>query len=174
MMRLTRRAVLGGAALIMLPGEQVIVLAQATPVSNPGADPGGVPVSVLIQNSGMVPDRLTGATSPVAQEITLHETHLEHGQRVMHPVGEIDIPAQSAISLEPGASHLMMEGLQKSLVQGQVFPLSLHFAEAGDVLVEVRVRRKQDAAGVPQTSPGVAGSLTILHASAPPAPVAHG
>jgi periplasmic copper chaperone A len=172
-MGLTRRALLGASPLIVLAGEQARALAQATPIPTSDDDAGGVPVSVLIQNSGTALDRLTGATSPVAREITLHSTHLEQGQRVMRPVGEIVIPAKSVMSLEPGASHLMMEGLQTSLVQGQVFPLSFHFEVAGEVLVDVRVRRKQDAAGVPQTSPVIAGPLTILHASAPPAPVIH-
>ena len=98
----------------------------------------------------------------------------DDGQRVMHEVSDIIFPAHSVVSLEPGAMHPMLIGLTHSLVQGQVFQLTLHFAVAGDVPVEVRVRRKQDAAGVPQTPPVTSGSLTILHASAPPAPVVHG
>jgi copper(I)-binding protein len=115
-----------------------------------------------------------GANAAIALETTLHATHLEHGQRVMHEVSDIVIPAESVVSLEPGAMHLMLIGLKQGLVQGQVFPLTLHFADAGDVPVEVRIRRKQDAAGVAETPPVVAGSLTVLHASAPPAPVVHG
>lgn len=170
----TRRTLLGVAAWMLFPGRQASCAAQATPVATPGASRTDVPISVLIQNAGMSPDRLTGATSTIAQVIVLHATHLEHGQRVMHEVSAIVIPAASVISLEPGAMHLMMIGLRQSLVQGHAFPLTLHFADAGDVLVEVRVRRKQDAAGVPETPPIVAGPLTILHASASPAPVAHG
>jgi copper(I)-binding protein len=153
---------------------QVVVAAQATPIATPVDFVSGIPVSVLIQNSGAEPDRLTGATSAIAQEVTLHATHLDHGQRVMYEVSDIVIPADSVISLEPGATHLMLIGLQQSLVQGQHFPLTLHFADAGDLPIEVRVRRRQDAAGVPWTPPFTAGSLTILHASALPAPVVHG
>lgn len=170
----TRRSLLGVAALLLPRAEQVARAIQATPVPRSEAGEGGVPLSVLIQNSGNAPDRLTGATSAIAQEIALHATHLEHGQRVMHEVNDIVIPALSTVSLEPGAAHLMLIGLRQSLVQGNIFPLTLQFADAGDVSVEFRVRRKQDAAGVPETTPVVAGSLAILHASAPPAPVAHG
>jgi copper(I)-binding protein len=92
----------------------------------------------------------------------------------MRQISEIVIPGESVISLEPGAMHLMLTGLQQSLVQGKEFPLWLHFANAGDILVDVRVRRRQDAAGMPETPPVDAGTLTILHASAPPAPIVHG
>lgn len=173
MTRLTRRGLLSVAALTLLDAQQGIRAMPATPVPVPEDTRGEAPVSVLILNSGSFPDRLTGATSPIAEEIALHATHLEHGQRVMRQVSEIVIPADLAVSLETGAMHLMLIGLRQSLVQGQDFPLTLHFAEAGDVPVNARVRRKQDAAGVPETPPVRAGYLTILHASAPPTPVAH-
>lgn len=170
---LPRRTLLGVFVLIALRTGKAASAAQATPMPTPADGQSGVPVSLLIQNAGMEPDQLTGATSAIAQAITLHATHLEHGERVMHDVCEIGIPAKSVVSLEPGSSHVMLIGLKQSLVQGQVFPLTLHFAQAGDVSMEVRVRRKQDAAGVPETPPASAGSLTILHASVPPAPMAH-
>ncbi|MDQ2654738.1 MAG: copper chaperone PCu(A)C [Chloroflexota bacterium] len=173
MSRLPRRTLLGAAALLLRVAPPTTA-AQATPLPASEDVQGGVPVSVLIQNSGVAPDRLLGATSAIAEEIALHATRLDHGQRVMHEVSDIVIPAESVISLEPGAMHLMLTGLRQSLVQGQVFPLTLQFATAGDVPVEVRVRRKQDASGVLETPPVAAGSLTILHASAPPAPVVHG
>lgn len=173
MIGLTRRALLGAAALTLPGSAAAPCAAQSTPVPSPDDAAGQAPVSVLIVNSGTTPDRLIGATSPIAQEILLQATRLEHGQRVHHKVNAIDIAAGSITTLEPGAMHLTLAGLLQSLVQGQVFPLTLHFADAGSVLVEARVRRKQDAAGVPETPPVVAGSLTILHASAPPASVAH-
>jgi copper(I)-binding protein len=133
-----------------------------------------VPISVLILNSGTTPDRLIGASSPIAETISLQETRLEQGQRVAHPVDAIEIPADSIAILEPGARHLLLTGLRQNLVQGQVFPLRLCFEQAGCVDIEARVRRKQDAAGLPETPPVIADSLTILHASAPPAPASHG
>ena len=173
MSHLTRRAMLGLAAAGLLPMISRRASAQATPASpsDAGED---VPVSVLIQNAGTRSDRLVGATTPIAKGVALHATHLEHGQRVMRRVNDIEIPAGAIVSLEPGATHVMLEQLQQSLVQGKVFPMTLHFTDAGDISIDVRVRRKQDAAGVPEIPAVVAGHLTILHASAPPAPVAHG
>lgn len=174
MIGLTRRALLGAAALTLLRPDGQTCAVQATPIPWLDSAAGQAPVSVLILNSATTPDRLIGASSPIAQEILLQATRLEHGQRVSHQVNAIDIAAGSVTSLEPGAMHLMLAGLRQSLVQGHVFSLTLLFADAGSVQVEARVRRKQDAAGVPETPPVVVGSLTILHASAPPAPVAHG
>lgn len=174
MIGLTRRALLGAATLTLPRTAGDARATQATPIPLRSIGLGQVPVSVLILNSGTTPDRLIGATSAIAQEISLQATRLEDGQRVQHQVTAIDIAAGTFTSLEPGAMHLLLMGLRQSLVQGEIFPITLHFAEAGSVLVEVRVRRKQDAAGVPETAPVVAGSLTVLHASAPPASVAHG
>lgn len=173
MSALPRRTLLGVFVLMALRTRRPVYAAPATPMPAPSGAQTGIPVSLLIQNAGATADQLMGATSALAQAITLHATHLEQGERVMLDVSEIGIPARSMVSLEPGSSHLMLIGLKQSLVQGQVFPLTLHFAQAGDVSVEVRVRRKQDAAGVPETPPVAAGSLTILHASVPPAPMAH-
>ncbi len=174
MTKLTRRALLGGTALSVLPVRHEACSAQATPIPTHEVSLQGVPVSVLIQNAGMAQDRLTGATSPIAREVELHATRLENGQRVMRRVSEIAIPANSMIGLEPGAKHLMLMGLQRSLVQGQAFSLTLHFADTGDVLVDARVRRRQDAAGISVPPPVVVGSLTVMHASAPPASIGHG
>ena len=171
---LTRRVFLGVAVPGVIPKSFMSSKAQATPIAAPAPLRTDVPISMLIHNAGADPEALTSARSPIAQAIALHATHLEHGQRVMHDVSEISIPAESFVSLEPGAMHLMLIGLETSLVQGQVFPLTLTFAGSGEVQVEGRVRRKQDAAGVPATPPVSIGSITILHASAPPAPVAHG
>ena len=171
---LPRRTLLSAAALMVLRVGQSGGAAPATPMPTSADSRSGVPVSLLIQNLGDAPDQLTGATASIAQETALHATHLEDGQRVMHEVEVIVIPAEAVISLEPGAMHPMLIGVTQNLVQGQVFPLTLHFTNAGDIPVEVRVRRKQDAAGVPETPAVTAGTLAILHASVPPAPMVHG
>ena len=149
-------------------------LPAATPLPVAPLALGEAPVSLLILNTSDGDDALIGAASPIAARVDLHATHLEHGFRVMHEVIEIAIPADGVVSLEPGTAHLMLIGLKENLVQGHTFPLTVRFRGAGDVTVTARVRRKVDAAGVPATEPVDAGALQILHASAPPAPVAHG
>ena len=66
--------------------------------------------------------------------------------------------------------HLALVGLRRPLAQGETFPLTLRFAQAGEVTVAGRVRRRLDAAGVAPIPPATAGSLTVTLVSAPPAP----
>lgn len=151
---------------------------NAAPVATPGFDvlgetPGSVPLSVLIENRGDAADRLVGGTTPVAARIEVHHARLDDGVRVMLPaLNGLEIPPGNFRVFEPESGHLMLIGLTEDLVQGETFPLTLHFANAGDVTVSVRVRRKVDAAGIPKAAPAVAGEIAVSLASAPPAPAA--
>jgi copper(I)-binding protein len=84
-------------------------------------------------------------------------------------LGGLVIPAGTTLTLEPGSSHLSLIGLQADLVQGDVFPLTLHFDRAGEVTVVARVRRKVDAAGIAAIPAVAVGDLILELASAPPA-----
>lgn len=104
-----------------------------------------------IANRGSAPDRLVGASTPVAEKAEVHENKIENGVMKMRSVGSIVIgPGQSAV-LKPGAEHVMLMGLKQPLKQGESFPLTLKFEKAGDVQVTVHVERAgamgADAAG---------------------------
>ncbi|MFN8591719.1 MAG: copper chaperone PCu(A)C [Thermomicrobiales bacterium] len=143
----------------------------ATPVGIAGEMPGDVPVALTIRNTGGEYDSLLGATSPIADRIDLHHTRVANGLREMDLIADgIAIPPDATVTLELGSTHLMLIGLREPLVQGRTFPLTLHFARAGEVTVTVRVRRKLDAAGITPFPPVAAGDLQISLASAPPAP----
>ncbi len=145
----------------------------ATPIAagDPFELPGAIPISLLIRNDGDADDRLLGASTPAGDQIEMHCTRLIDGRRVMRIVPDgLAIPAGATIILEPGASHLMLVGLHVDLVQGKTFPLTLHFARAGEVTVTVRVRRRVDAAGITPFPPVMAGGISVSLASAPPAP----
>ncbi len=131
--------------------------------------PNAAPISLLIQNRGATDDRLLGGGSPLAERVDLHQTLLVHGVRDMTTAPDgLVIGADATTILEPGSDHLMLVGLQRDLVQGDAFPLTLHFARAGEVAVQVRVRRRVDAAGITPFPPVVAGDLAISLASSPP------
>lgn len=155
------------------PATPVAVAGTPQTVFGSGEMPGAVAVSLRIENRGTRHDRLRGGSTLLATDVEPHRTRLVAGQRVMEAIPEgIVIPPGSTLTLEPGSSHLMLVDLQRALVQGQTFPLTLDFERAGEVMVTVRVRRKVDAAGVPAIPPVEVGGLTIALASAPPAPVA--
>jgi copper(I)-binding protein len=149
-----------------------------TPVATPesvlvlGETPGAVPVALRVRNSGEMDDRLLGGWTPIAASVETHQTRLVAGRREMQRLADgIVIPAGGTVVLEPGTSHLMLGGLRQALVQGETFPLTVHFARAGDVTIAVRVRRRVDAAGITPFPPVIAGDLVLSLASAPPAPV---
>lgn len=58
----------------------------------------------------------------------------------MREIDALTIPAGETIELVPGGFHLMLLDLADDLVPGETFDLTLTFAEAGDVTVNVEVR----------------------------------
>lgn len=95
---------------------------------------------MTIRNTGTVADRLVAASSPVAGRMELH-THIRDGDVMrMRPVQDIPVPAGGSATLEPGGLHLMFMGLNRALVEGTRIPVTLRFAEAGEVTLELEVR----------------------------------
>ncbi|MDQ1152930.1 copper chaperone PCu(A)C [Brevundimonas sp. SORGH_AS_0993] len=86
-------------------------------------------------------DRLTGGSSPAADQVQTHEMSMADG--VMH-MGELKdglpLPAGKAVTLAPGGAHLMLTGLAQPLVAGQTTPLTLRFASAPSVTVQAQIR----------------------------------
>lgn len=95
----------------------------------------------VIANPGPKADKLTGAASPVAARIEIHESMVMNGQAMMHPrPGGLAIPAGGSAQLKPGGFHLMMMGLKRPLRAGEHFPMTLTFQKAGKVQVEFVVQ----------------------------------
>jgi periplasmic copper chaperone A len=94
-----------------------------------------------IENHGRTDDRLVGGSSPVAAKIEIHEMSMRGGIMSMHAIDSgLVIPAGKSVILEPQANfHLMLSGLKTPLKDGAQFPLTLIFAKAGTVRVEVPV-----------------------------------
>jgi copper(I)-binding protein len=88
-----------------------------------------------------VPDRLTGASSPVAKKVELHTMSMEGGVMRMRPLGGIDIPPGQAVTLSPGGTHIMLQGLTQPLREKQSFALTLSFEHAGSREVTVSVEK---------------------------------
>lgn len=128
-------------ALLLLatsPAAAAVILdkpwARATP---PGAKIAGG--YLVIRNTGSVPDRLMGATSPVAARVEMHVTSEENGIMKMRQRESLPVPAGGRLELKPGAGHLMFVGLKRPLKQGEHVPLILRFKEAGEMRTELHV-----------------------------------
>jgi periplasmic copper chaperone A len=93
---------------------------------------------VTISNRGGT-DRLIGVSSSVGTA-SVHSTTTENGVVRMRPAGDLEIPAGSTVSLEPGGTHVMISGLKRPLKVGQSVALELAFARSGKRQVMAAVR----------------------------------
>lgn len=94
---------------------------------------------MTITNAGAAADALVGAETPVAERAELHVTVTDADIIRMRRVDRLDLPGGATVTLAPGRAHLMLIKPTRSLVEGQEFPLTLHFAHAGAVTVPVVV-----------------------------------
>ena len=94
-----------------------------------------------IENRGKDADRLTAAASPVAASVELHEMKMDGSIMRMRQLPGVDLPAGGTVALQPGGNHIMLIGLKAPLKEGDRFPLTLTFAKAGTVEVEVIVEK---------------------------------
>lgn len=122
-----------------------IAVEQPWARATPGRAPTGA-VYLTLANRGKDSDRLIGATSPAAGRAELHSHeandtgHAGH-MAEMRPVAEIEVKPGGRVSLKPGAFHVMLIGLKAPLKEGDHFPLTLRFARAGEMTVDVPVGR---------------------------------
>ena len=96
---------------------------------------------MVIHNHGGPDDRLMSARADISERVELH-THLEDQNGVMRMVEVEDgfeLPADGEILMERGGHHVMFLGLNEPMEQGDTFPLTLVFQQAGEVTIDVVV-----------------------------------
>ena len=103
-----------------------------------GADRPGV-FYVEITNNGSTDDALIGIATPAAGMPMLHETVVTDGIASMPHAMSIPVPAGQTVELAPGGYHGMLMGLTTTLAEGDSFPVTLSFQNAGEVVVNVEV-----------------------------------
>jgi periplasmic copper chaperone A len=87
------------------------------------------------------PDTLTGVTTPVAAEASLHQSLEDHGVMKMRPVVALPLEPGKPVTLAPNGYHIMLTGLTQALKQGDSFPVTLSFAKAGQVTATAMVEK---------------------------------
>ena len=95
---------------------------------------------MTIRNKSASPDRLVGASSPVAARVETHVTIKDGDVFRMREVNGYDIPAKGSFEVKPGGAHLMFVGA-KPLKDGDKVPVTLKFEKAGEVKTEFHVGR---------------------------------
>jgi periplasmic copper chaperone A len=112
------------------------------------ATPSGAPTALVLltlHNIGATADTLLGASTPLAAKVEMHSMDMTGGTMRMRPLKNMPVPVGSLVEFRSGGNHLMLVGLKRPLVAGQVVPLTLRFQKAGAVRVDVPV--------VPLTTP---------------------
>jgi periplasmic copper chaperone A len=109
--------------------------ARATPK---GASVGGA--YMTITNKGSEADRLIGVSSPVANQLEVHQMTMNNGVMSMRPVkGGLEIKPGQTVVFSPDSFHLMLMGLKQPLAQGERVKATLEFAKAGKLDLEYMV-----------------------------------
>jgi hypothetical protein len=109
-----------------------------TRATAPGARVGAA--YMRIANGGAGPDRLIAARSPAAGRVEIHEMRMEGDiMRMRELEGGLDLPAGATVELNPGGYHIMLIDLARPLARGAKVPMTLTFARAGVVTVELAV-----------------------------------
>jgi len=97
-------------------------------------------VYFVLHNAGAAKDFLVAAETPAARKAGLHTHTMKDGVMEMGPVERIAVEPGSPAVLEPGGLHVMLMGLKAPLKEGDSFPLTLTFEDAGTATVEVEVK----------------------------------
>jgi periplasmic copper chaperone A len=133
--------------------------ARATPA---GAITGAA--YMTLANKSQTADRLTAASSDVAAKVQIHEMAVVNGIMQMRPLADgLAVPAGGSVTLKPGGYHVMLIGLKKPLVAGETLPLTLTFANAGNISVTVPIK----AMGATQSGKGGMGGMNGMQGKKP-------
>lgn len=97
-------------------------------------------VYMTIVNKGPSDDRVIAVATPVARKAVIHEIEMKAGIVKMRPAGRPRVSKGGSTTLQPGGLHVMLMGLRKPLREGETFPLTLTFEEAGSITLDVAVR----------------------------------
>ncbi len=113
-------------------------------------DDGGVAAFLTIENRG-APDRLIGIESPIA-EATLYSPEDDIGPPVPTGTG----------SLAPDSAHIRLKGPGETFTDGTLIPLTLTFAEAGQVTAKAKLTDPRARGGAEEVGLFGIGDICVV------------
>ncbi|MFE4634295.1 copper chaperone PCu(A)C [Streptomyces sp. NPDC056773] len=93
---------------------------------------------MVIKNDSKTADKLTGVTSPLSDDLQIHETK----DQKMQQVQSLDVPANGELQLTRGGNHVMFMGLKNTPKVGDKVSIELRFEKSGPVKVELDVKER--------------------------------
>lgn len=100
-------------------------------------------VYLTIINRGERDDTLLGATSPAAERVVIEQLRIEDLKAKRRTLSSLKIESSSRLDLSPSSRYLAVSGLKDPLRPGQTMPITLRFANAGQVEVAVEVTNQE-------------------------------
>ncbi|MEU8431390.1 copper chaperone PCu(A)C [Streptomyces sp. NPDC029216] len=93
---------------------------------------------MVIKNDSKTADKLVAVTSPLSDDLQIHETK----DQKMQQVQSMDLPAGGELKLERGGNHIMFMGLKNKPNVGDKVTIELRFEKADPVKVELDVKER--------------------------------
>lgn len=154
-MKLRLRGVLGVIGVlsalsvsVALGAKQVnkagLLIDQPHAMATAPGQPHGAVFFKSISNQAGQPEQLIGGRSAVAKGVEVHRMEMDNNVMRMREIKGIELPANSKVMLGRGNKegyHLMLMNLKSPLKEGEVFPMTLIFKNAGEVEVTVTIEK---------------------------------
>ena len=122
------------------PAEAAGALTVRSVTIDAPANPDVAAVRLVVDNQMARSDALQSVTTPVAETASLHRSGEDaEGRAIMAEVRTVPIAARSRVRFQPGGLHVMLTGLRRRIVAGDIVALTFHFRTAGTRTVNARV-----------------------------------
>ena len=123
----------------LLAGGPEVFIEDAWSRASIGTSRPGVAYMTL-RNTGAEPVVVTGLRTDLAMMPMIHATSTDaKGVTRMSHMEEVEIAAGETVALEPGGMHVMLMDLQRPMVEGESYTLSLDFADGTEASVDVPI-----------------------------------
>jgi copper(I)-binding protein len=123
----------------VLAGGEDEVIEDAWSRASIGTSRPGVAYMTL-RNTGAEPVVVTGLRTDLAMMPMIHATTTDaQGVTRMSHMDEVEIAAGEAVALAPGGLHVMLMDLQRPLVEGESYTLSVIFSDGTEASVGVPI-----------------------------------
>jgi len=138
-----RRALLLSPLVLLLPLRTASAHSYrlgAIEIGHPWSRPsvtGTAAVFLALSNTGRSTERLIGGKTPIADEVILRD---KDGS----PLEYLELLPRRPVALRPGGRYIGIRGLKGPLALEDSFALTLRFASAGEVAVNVMVEDGPD------------------------------
>lgn len=108
--------------------------------ARPAVEGGNTAAYMMIKNGTSEDAALVDVRSDIAMAVELHRSSMVDGVMKMEQQQSIPIAANSQTELMPGDYHVMIINVKKDLSPGDVFDLTLVFANSDEITLPITVQ----------------------------------